>query len=135
MRSMGRGRRPLAKESFVSASAGRFPLRSFADSIAIAASRHAANSGSQLLDATGRQLYRERIKGFGSISFVASLVAADGHIFATSEDGQVIVLKAGPTFEALHANPAGESVLSTPAIAANTFVIRGQEHLIAIRQK
>ncbi len=85
--------------------------------------------------ATGKQLYRERLKGFGSISFVASLVAADGHIFATSEDGQVIVLKAGPTFEALHANPTGESVLSTPAIAANTFVIRGQEHLIAIRQK
>lgn len=83
--------------------------------------------------ATGREMYRERIKGFGSISFVASLLAADGFLFATSEDGQVIVIKAGPKYEALHSNPTGESILSTPALAPGAFLIRGHSHLICIR--
>lgn len=78
---------------------------------------------------------RERIKGFGSLSFVASPVAADGYIFVTSEDGQTIVIKAGQKYEALHANPLGESVLASAAIANGTFVIRGHEHLVAVRQK
>lgn len=84
---------------------------------------------------TGKQVYRERIKGFGSVSFVASPVAADGNIFVTSEDGQTIVIKAGPQFETLRANPLGESVLATPAIARDTFLIRGHDHLFAIRNK
>lgn len=81
---------------------------------------------------TGRRVYRERIKGFGSISFVASPIAANGHIFAPAEDGQVIVIKAGPKFEVLHANPTGEPLLASPAIAQNMFFIRSKAHVIAI---
>ena len=84
---------------------------------------------------SGKQVYRERIKGFGALSFVASPVAADGHIFATAEDGQVIVIKAGPKFESLHSNPTGESVLATPAMSKGMFLIRSQSHLIAVGTK
>jgi outer membrane protein assembly factor BamB len=84
---------------------------------------------------SGKQVYRERIKGFGSLSFVASPVAADGNIFLTAEGGQVIVIKGGPKFETLHSNPTGESVLATPAMSQGMFLIRSQSHLISVGRK
>jgi outer membrane protein assembly factor BamB len=79
----------------------------------------------------GRQVYRERLKGARSLSFVASLVAADGYLYAAAENGDVIVIKAGPQFEQVGVNPVGESVLATPAITTGLFIVRGQDHLFA----
>ena len=47
--------------------------------------------------------YQERLGGKGG-SFSASPVAADGKIYLASEDGDVFVVKAGPTYELLATN-------------------------------
>jgi outer membrane protein assembly factor BamB len=44
-------------------------------------------------------VYQERVAGGGSFS--ASPVAADGKIYLASEDGDMYVIKAGPTYELL----------------------------------
>ena len=55
---------------------------------------------------TGQRVYQERVGGGGSFS--ASPVAADGKLYLTSEDGDVFVVKAGPTYELLATNAVGE---------------------------
>ncbi len=82
--------------------------------------------------ATGERVYQERLGGTGG-SFSASLVAADGKIYATSEDGDVFVVKAGPTYELLAKNPVGEVLMATPAISDGLIIFRGLKHVIAIR--
>jgi outer membrane protein assembly factor BamB len=82
--------------------------------------------------ATGERLYQERLGGTGG-SFSASLVAADGKIYATSEDGDVFVVKAGPTYELLSKNPVGEILMATPAISDGLIIFRGLKHVIAIK--
>ena len=84
---------------------------------------------------TGKQIYRERVRGGGAKSFSASLVAADGRLYLTSEEGVVLVVQAGPEFKLLHVNPVGEYCLSTPAIAQGLFLIRTARHLVAIGQE
>ena len=82
---------------------------------------------------TGQRVYQQRVGGGGSFS--ASPVAADGKIYLSSEDGDVFVVKAGPTYELLATNPVGEVVMATPAISNGTIIIRGVKHVIAIGQK
>ena len=84
---------------------------------------------------TGEQLYKKRLQLSGLRSFVSSPVAADGHVFLTAEDGNVIVIQAGDEFHQLHENPIGESVLSTPAIVDGNFYVRGHHHLFALTDK
>lgn len=84
---------------------------------------------------TGEQLYKKRLQLSGLRSFVSSPVAADGHVFLTAEDGNVIVIQAGDEFHQLHENPIGESVLSTPAIVEGNFYVRGHHHLFALTDK
>ena len=79
---------------------------------------------------TGERLYRERLTRGGSFS--ASGVAADGKLYFPSEDGDVIVVKAGPTFERLAVNPMGELMMATPAISDDMMVIRTQHHVVAV---
>ena len=61
-----------------------------------------ANNG--ILDAydlaTGEEIYRERIPHLGS-GFSASPVAADGRIYLSNEDGEIVVVRAGREFEHL----------------------------------
>ena len=56
---------------------------------------------------TGEVKYQERLAG-GTSAFTASPVAADGKVYLASEDGQVFVLKAGPTYELMADNDMGE---------------------------
>jgi outer membrane protein assembly factor BamB len=79
---------------------------------------------------TGQRVYQQRVGGGGSFS--ASPVAADGRIYLTSEDGDVFVVKAGPTYELLATNPVGEVVMATPAISDGLIIIRGVKHVMAI---
>ncbi len=51
------------------------------------------------------------------------------------QDGDVFVVKAGPTFELLARNTIGEVIMSTPAIAGKMIIIRGQQHVFGIAQK
>ncbi len=64
--------------------------------------------------------------------FSASPVLVDGKIYAVSEDGEVFIFPASPTFKQLAKNSIGEKVRATPAVANNRLFIRGQEHLFCI---
>ena len=62
----------------------------------------------------------------------ASPVAADGRIYLSSEDGDIFVVRAGPSFELLGRYPMGEPLMATPALAGDTMYVRGERHLFAI---
>jgi outer membrane protein assembly factor BamB len=79
---------------------------------------------------TGEAGYRGRLGRGGS--FNASPVAADGKLYFASEDGEVFVVKAGPTFELLARNPVGEVIIATPAITERMLIVRGQHHVFGI---
>lgn len=87
------------------------------------------------LDAkTGEQVYKERIKTGGNLSFTASPIAADGRLYFTAEDGRVAVVRAGRKFVLEHVNEAGASALATPAIADGIFYLRTVTDLIACKE-
>jgi outer membrane protein assembly factor BamB len=88
---------------------------------------------SQYQATTGEATFRARL-GHGA-SFSASPVAADGKLYFASEDGDVFVIKAASTFELLARNPMGEVMIATPAIGGKMLIIRGQNHVFAIRAK
>ena len=83
---------------------------------------------------TGQRVYQERLGPNGG-SFSASPVAADGKVYFTSEDGDVFVIKAGPTYELLATNPVGEILMATPAISDGVLFFRGLRHVFAVGQK
>ena len=81
---------------------------------------------------TGERVYRERLtRGTG---YTASPVAADGKLYFTSEDGDVVVVKAGPQFERLAVNPMGEAIMATPAISEGMIIVRTQHHVVAVAE-
>ena len=80
---------------------------------------------------TGEKKYQERLAG-GTSAFTASPVAGDGKVYFASEDGQVFVLKAGPTFEIVATNDMATPVLATPAISEGRLFIRTASQLFAI---
>jgi outer membrane protein assembly factor BamB len=82
---------------------------------------------------TGNPLYEERL-GTGRSGFTASPVAAGGKLYFTSEDGDIYVVQAGPTFKLLSVNPMGEICMATPAISEGTLFFRTQGHLIAVAE-
>jgi outer membrane protein assembly factor BamB len=81
---------------------------------------------------TGRQVYVHRI-GTTNSTFSASPIAANGHVYFSSEDGEVFVVKAGPTYELVATNRMGEPLMATPAASDGIILIRGQRHLFAVR--
>jgi outer membrane protein assembly factor BamB len=70
-----------------------------------------------------------------AVGFSASPILIDGKIYAVSEDGEVFVFPAAPTYKQLAKNSIGEKVRATPAVANNRLFIRGQEHLYCIGKK
>ena len=82
---------------------------------------------------TGERVYQQRIGEGGAYS--ASPVAAGGKLYISSEDGDVAVVKAGPTFELLAINPVGEVIMATPAISGGTLLVRAQHHVFAIAEQ
>lgn len=79
---------------------------------------------------TGERVYQQRVAS--GESFSASPVAANGHLYLASEDGDVFVIRAGETFELVATNPIGEVVLATPAIASGMILVRAERHLFAL---
>jgi outer membrane protein assembly factor BamB len=69
-------------------------------------------------------------------SFKSSPVAANGKLYLTAEDEDVIVVKMGKKFEVLATNTlAGQFFVSTPAIADGEIFLRGQNTLFCISRK
>jgi outer membrane protein assembly factor BamB len=65
----------------------------------------------------------------------ASPVYADGKVFATSRDGVVSVVKAGPKFELLAQNRLPDDLAASPVILDGRIYLRGFKHLYAIGTK
>jgi outer membrane protein assembly factor BamB len=84
---------------------------------------------------TGERKFQQRLLENTSSAFTSSPVANDGKVYVASEDGQLIVLKAGPTFERIAQNDMGASVLATPAISEGRLLVRTQGQIIAIGAK
>jgi outer membrane protein assembly factor BamB len=81
------------------------------------------------IDATsGQRVWQERTGGV----FTASPVAADGKIYLLSEDGQTIVLAAGPKPRVLARNRLDARQLASPAISGGRIFIRTDDAVIAI---
>ena len=80
---------------------------------------------------TGKELYRERLPNIGS-GFSASPVAADDKIYLSSEDGDVIVVAAGPVYKHLGTNSMGELLMTTPALSERVMYLRSAASLFAI---
>jgi outer membrane protein assembly factor BamB len=83
--------------------------------------------------ADGQEIYRQRIPDAGS-GFSASPVASDGKIYLSGEDGEIVVVKAGPNFELLARNDMADPVMATPAISGGMMIIRSQHYVWAIGQ-
>lgn len=66
--------------------------------------------------------------------FKASPVAANGKLYLASTDGDVVVIRAGETFEVLATNTlSDEQFIASPAIADGAIYLRGQSTLFCIK--
>jgi outer membrane protein assembly factor BamB len=84
--------------------------------------------------ATGEGRFRERL-GSGQTGFTASMVAGDGKLYATSEEGTVYVLEPGEGLKVLAQNELGETCMATPAISNGVLFWRTRGQVIAIGTK
>jgi outer membrane protein assembly factor BamB len=95
-----------------------------------------ANNG--VLDAyeaeTGKEIYRQRLPLVGS-GFSASPVAADGKIYLSNEDGEMLVIEAGATFKHIATNSIGEMLMATPALSDGVMYVRGVSTLFAVAKR
>jgi outer membrane protein assembly factor BamB len=68
-------------------------------------------------------------------NFKASPVGANGKLYLPTEDGDVVVVKMGETYEVLATNNlADQSFIASPAVAGGSLYLRSQEALFCIRK-
>jgi outer membrane protein assembly factor BamB len=84
--------------------------------------------------ATGKEIYRQRLPLVGS-GYSASPVAADGKLYLSNEDGEMLIIQAGATFKHLGTISFGESLMATPALSQGMMYVRGAHTLFAIGKK
>src|SRR5207237_2080050 len=65
---------------------------------------------------TGEEIYRQRLPLVGS-GFSASPIASDGKIYLSNEDGEMLVIAAGPKCTHIATNSIGGVLMATPALA------------------
>lgn len=80
---------------------------------------------------SGEQHYKVRV-GEGQNGYTASMVAGDGKLYITSEEGRIHVLNSGTEYEPLATSEMGETCMATPAISAGVIYFRTRGHLVAI---
>lgn len=80
---------------------------------------------------TGAEIYRQRLPAIGS-GYSASPIAADGKIYLSSEDGEMLVVGAGPRFTHIATNSMGEPIMATPALSEGVMYVRASHTLFAI---
>jgi outer membrane protein assembly factor BamB len=85
-------------------------------------------------DATTGEAHYERTRLPKPYNFKASPVAANGKLYLSTEEGDVVVVKMGNTFEVLATNTLADQVfISSPAFADGEIYLRSTTHLFAIR--
>ncbi len=80
---------------------------------------------------TGKEVYRQRLDPVGS-GFSASPVAADGRLYLSNEDGDMLVVTAGRQFRLISTNRMGELLMATPALSNGVMYVRSSSSLFAI---
>jgi len=80
---------------------------------------------------SGEQKYEQRLPDVNS-GFSASPVASDGKLYLASEDGEIVVVDAGPAFRIAGRNPMGQPLMATPAISDGMLFVRGERDLFAV---
>jgi hypothetical protein len=66
-------------------------------------------------------------------SFVrASPVAWEDKILLAGEEGDLVIVQAGPIHKVLAVNSLGEPIIASPALASGRLYLRGASHLYAI---
>jgi outer membrane protein assembly factor BamB len=83
---------------------------------------------------TGQEIYRQRLAQVGN-GFSASPIAADDRIYLANEDGDMLVVAAGPTFAHIATNKIGELLMATPALSNGVMYVRTAASLFAIGQR
>ena len=84
--------------------------------------------------ASGDEIYRQRLEKVGN-GFSASPVAADGKIYLSNEDGDMLVVEAGRKFRQIAVNEMGELVMATPALSNGVMYVRTDKSLVAIGRR
>jgi outer membrane protein assembly factor BamB len=82
--------------------------------------------------ATGKQAYRERLRG--AASFWASPWAYDGKVFCLDDAGTTFVLQAGPEFKLLGKNTISDQFWTSAAISGGALILRGVEGIYCIKK-
>jgi outer membrane protein assembly factor BamB len=77
---------------------------------------------------TGEVYYEERLLSNSS----ASLLHADGHIYATDEQGETAVVKVGHNPEVVATNNLNEKILASAAVVDSDLLIRTEKALYRI---
>lgn len=70
-----------------------------------------------------------------SDSFIASLVASDGKLYAVNDEGDVYIIKSGKDFRVIAQNKLNDVCMVTPAISKGAIFFRTQNTLIAVGKK
>ena len=83
---------------------------------------------------SGEEIYRQRLPQIGS-GYSASPVAADGKIYLSNEDGEMLVVAAGKEFRHIATNSIGELLMATPALSEGVMYVRTSASLLAIGRK
>ena len=85
--------------------------------------------------ATGTPFYQQRRLPM-PYNFKASPLAAGGRLYLASEEGDVILLKLGGTFEVIGTNTlTDQSFIASPVVAGDDLYLRSRTHLFSIRTK
>ena len=79
---------------------------------------------------TGEALSKSRFSQRGT--FTGSPVAANGKLYAPTEEGQLYILASGPEYDELAVHDFGEPLMATPAISEGALFIRTPSRLIAL---
>lgn len=80
---------------------------------------------------SGAMHYQERLIGPSS----ASLLFADGHIYAIDELGKTAVVVPGKTLQVIGTNELGEKTLASMAVCGNDLIIRTEKALYRVGTK
>ena len=69
-------------------------------------------------------------------NFKASPVAAGGKLYLSTEEGDVVVVKLGPTFAVVATNTlTDQSFIATPAVAAGDIYLRSRTTLYRVSER
>ena len=83
--------------------------------------------------ATGKVAKQGRLAG-ALDAYFSSPVAAEGRIYAISQTGKLVVIKAGPEWEVLAVNDLDEVAYATPALAGGRIYVRTLSALYAFSE-